>query len=336
MRRIYVILLNLGYWLFFGLLLTLLYLASQINATNGPPLYNLISLVLAFVMIPSLISFYGSYFFLFRLFVKKVTRFKLWIATIALLIVSTLIAILNIYASLHSSKVLFEVGLTSMLLNSFNALTGFFLHSFSTWFSDLKEKETLTQKTKMLELEMLKLKLDPHFLFNTINNIDVLVETDSEKAADYIIKLSSILRFYLYKTSDALIQLSDEIKYIREYIDLQRIRTSNEDFVKFSILGDAGSKEIAPMIFIPFIENAFKHAQNKKAYTIDIKLSIEGNEVHFECKNPTHPTINEEEKVKGIGDDLIRSRLKLLYGEQFRLDVSNTGEDYIVDLKIPI
>jgi LytS/YehU family sensor histidine kinase len=314
----------------------MLYVSSQASGVSGPPLYNIFLKILVYVLIPSIISFYGSYFLLFRLFVEKVSKFKFLLFAIALLTMSSLIAALNIFSSIDSVNVLFEVTIMSFLLNSFNALIGFILHSFTSWFTDLKEKEALTEKTKLLELEMLKLKLDPHFLFNTINNIDVLLETDSDKAADYIIKLSSILRFYLYKTADSLINLSDEVKYIQEYIDLQKIRTSNEDFVKLSISGDPESKKIAPMIFIPFIENAFKHSQNKKANTIEIKLTILTTEVHFQCKNPINKTISEENSVKGIGDDLIKSRLNLIYGNRYQLDVNSKGDDYVIDLKVPI
>lgn len=333
MKKIYVITLNLGYWLLIVLLIAMLYVATQINLVEGPSAYNLYILFSSFVIAPSLVAFYGSYFFLFRSFVKKVGTAKLVIYTVIVLLISSLIALLNVYSQIGSPRVLFEVELLSLMLSSFNIIIGFILHSFISWFTDIKEKEELTQKTKALELEMLKLKLDPHFLFNTINNIDVLIEEDSTKASEYIIKLSSILRFYLYKTSNSMIKLSDEIKYIQEYVDLQKIRTSNENFVNLTLHGKPERKEIAPMVFIPFIENAFKHSLNKKADTIDIHISVDETEVYFKCINSLHP--NEKETM-GIGNELIENRLKLIYGNTYDLKVTVSEKDYLIELKIPV
>lgn len=334
MKRGYVIAINVGYWLFLVLLIVILFIASQINEVTGPSFFSFSVLVGGYVIIPSIISFYGSYFFLFRFFVQRIGSLKLLILCLSLLAISSSVALINIYSFVGTPRVLFEVGFVSLLLNSFNALIGFILHSFISWFTDLNEKEERNKKAKMMELEMLKLKLDPHFLFNTINNIDVLIENDSVKASEYIIKLSSILRFYLYKTSDSVIKLSDELKYIQEYVDLQKIRTSNDHFVRLSINGNTGNKEIAPMIFIPFIENAFKHSKNKKTNNIDVHFLILDEEIVFECKNKFDSS--GANRTNGIGNNLIKDRLALIYGDKYELDVINSATDYTVKLKVPI
>ncbi|WP_235295527.1 sensor histidine kinase [Portibacter lacus] len=231
---------------------------------------------------------------------------------------------------------LLEVGVVSLFLNAFNVLIGFILRSFTSWFTDIKEKEELGKKTELLELEMIKLKLDPHFLFNTINNIDVLIETDPEKASEYVFKLSSILRFYLYKASDSVINLSDELKYIHEYVELQKIRTSNLEFVNLTINGDPANKKIAPMVFIPFIENAFKHSLDKKTNAIVINIEILHDVVHFQCKNKKNLFIDEHSEAKGLGDSLIKNRLKLIYGDNYHINVNDSEKEYLVDLKIPV
>jgi len=333
MKKIYIISLNIGYWLFLVLLLAILFFATQISTVGGPSVYNLSVLVFGYIIAPSIVSFYGSYFFLFYLFVQKVGKGKLVIFTIALLLISCLVTLISVYSKVSTPRVFFEVSFISLVLSSFNVLVGFILHSFISWFRDLKEKEELNQKTKTLELEMLKLKLNPHFLFNTINNIDVLIEENPTKASEYVIKLSSILRFYLYKSSDSMIKLSDEIKYIKEYVDLQKLRTSNDSFVNLTLEGEVEGKEIAPMVLIPFIENAFKHSQNKKTDSINIQISIADNEVHFKCLNSLHIT---EKETKGIGNTLIENRLKLIYGNTYDLKITVSEEDYIVELKIPI
>lgn len=333
MKKIYIIILNLGYWAFMLLLLALLYIASQVNSGNGPSMANLFILVGGYILIPSLISFYGSYFLLFRLFIRKVSKGKLVLAIVLLLLVSSLVAMINMETLIATLDVLMEVGIISFFLNSFNALFGFILHSFISWFTDLKEKERLNQKTKTLEMEMLKLKLDPHFLFNTINNIDVLIETDPSRASEYIIKLSSILRFYLYKTSESMISLKDEIRYIEEYIDLQKIRSANDSFVTLTIEGVINDQTIVPMVFIPFIENAFKHSQNKKLDSIDIRIVAGDEEITFTCSNQFQ---KRTENATGIGNVLIEDRLKLLYGDRFKLKTTVSENDYVVELKIPV
>lgn len=334
MKRGYIIALNIGYWLFMWMLITILYIASQINADNGPNILNLITLMGSFILVPSVISFYGSYFILFQNFVAKAGAPKLILLSIGLTILSSLVGLLSVYSSLITTQAMVELGVISFLWSSFNALIGFILRSFISWFTDLKVKEELTRKTVMLELEMVKLKLDPHFLFNTINNIDVLIETDPEKASEYILKLSSILRFYLYKTSDSRIKLTEEIKYIHEYVDLQKIRTSNKNFVHLTIEGNPNGKEISPMIFIPFIENAFKHSTNKKLDTIEIHFDIKTNEILFQCKNNWSKP--GPEKTTGVGNKMITNRLNLIYENAYSLNTKVSEEHYIVDLKIPV
>ncbi len=332
MKRIYVILLNVGYWFLYILLISILYFASQITVINGPSILDFSILVGKYVLIPSFISFYGSYFFLFRLFIQKTSQIKLIFSTFFVLLLSSFIALMSVSLKIEMPIIFLEVGIISFLLNTFNALLGFILHSFTSWFTDLREKEALSQKTKNLQLEMLKLKLDPHFLFNTINNIDVLIETDSTKASEYILKLSSLLRFYLYKASNSVVQLSDELKYIGEYVDLQRIRTTNENFVQLSIEGNPNGKKIAPMLLISFVENAFKHSQNKKVDTIYIHITIYDEQIHFQCKNKLGISSDET----GIGNELVKNRLELIYGDNYDFDVNITGQDYQIDLRIPV
>jgi len=335
MKKILIIALNIGYWALLAILLSIVYSATQINAPNDSYFYKFLSITLKFIIIPSFIAFYTSYFFLFHLFIKKGKRLKLFILLVIFLLTSTSIAILNVYPIVESSKVLLEVGVVSFLLNGFNIIVAFILRSFISWFKDLKEKEALNKKTVALELMILKLKLDPHFLFNTINNIDVLIENDPKKASEYIIKLSSILRFYLYKTSEALIPLADEIKYIEEYVALQKIRTSNKHFVKLSVEGSTKKKEIAPMLFISFIENAFKHSINKKNEdSIEIKFTILDNEIHFQCKNKIEIYKNNE--AIGIGNKLIENRLALLYSGNYQLIKNISDNEYMIDLKISV
>jgi LytS/YehU family sensor histidine kinase len=184
-------------------------------------------------------------------------------------------------------------------------------------------------------LLLIKAQLNPHFLFNTINNIDVLILKDPEKASLYLNKLSDILRFMLYETRQEEILLSQELGYIEKYIELQRIRTSNSNFVSCTITGDPGERTIASMLFIPFIENAFKYAENKKTdRAIEIEIRIEPERIVFECRNELIVREQRAPETGGLGNELIRKRLELLYAGRHSLDIQNTNNTYLVHLEV--
>jgi two-component system, LytTR family, sensor kinase len=182
---------------------------------------------------------------------------------------------------------------------------------------------------------LVKSQLDPHFLFNTINNIDILILKNATQASDYLNKLSDIMRFMLYETKTDRISLSSELEYIKKYIELQKIRTANSNYIKLSVTGTCEGKTIAPMVFIPFIENAFKHTTNKKLeHAITISISIEENVISFICENKYNTTSKKEQENNGLGNDLIQKRLNLIYPEKHKLNIINQNGLYSVYLVI--
>jgi LytS/YehU family sensor histidine kinase len=210
------------------------------------------------------------------------------------------------------------------------------IKGFVTWLSEIRLKELLKEKNYEMEMALVKSQLDPHLLFNTINNIDALILKDAAKASNYLNKLSGIMRFILYETKTDLILLHKEVEYLEKYIALQKIRTSNQHYVKFSVTGVMGNKLIAPMVFIPFIENAFKHTNNKKienAITIDIIVNDEN--IRLVCANKFEPGAKIQQPDSGLGNELIKKRLELLYKGKHSLRVNNNGELYTIDLMIP-
>jgi two-component system, LytTR family, sensor kinase len=186
-----------------------------------------------------------------------------------------------------------------------------------------------------MEMALIKSQLDPHLLFNTINNIDSLILTDASAASDYLNKLSDIMRFVLYETAATKILLAQEIEYIGKYIALQKIRTSNESYVHFEVIGTIGSKRIAPMVFIPFIENAFKHTNNKKLENaITIQLIIKDDTVQLICENKLDLK-SAKQLIGGLGNGLVEKRLDLIYAGKHALEVNRNDELYTVNLIIP-
>lgn len=347
MKKSFVIALNLGYWILYFLLLVIILLflgaGGVKNITEKQEVifsfFRFMSLV---TIVPGLLSFYTFYLFLFDRFLAKKKIARLCLAGCCTVVLAGFTGFLGM--NMLASVSLFqynEVGnillivLFLSLLSLVHGIIALVMKGFISWYGDIKIKEELKEKNFKTELALVKLQLSPHFLFNTINNIDVLIEKDPVKASSYLNKLSDIMRFMLYETKTEDIPLIQELAYISKYIDLQKIRNANAAFVQYKLTGSAGSTRIAPMLFIPFIENAFKHAANKKKENgIVIEIDISGTGLHFYCKNDLaiNPLLKEE--AGGLGNGLIRKRLDLLYPGQYQLDISKDAAHYEVRLMI--
>lgn len=206
-----------------------------------------------------------------------------------------------------------------------------------SWLRERHERQKMQKSNLETELALLKAQINPHFLFNTLNNIDILIEKDAAAASVYLKKLSDILRFTLYESPSETVALSEEIKYIGQYIDLQKIRTSNTDFVSFAVEGSTDNLRIPPMLFISFIENAFKHCTDKKINNaIEIDIAIGDGEVHFTCSNAFDQAAQLTQPKSGLGLDLIQNRLKLLYKENYQLKIDKTNERFTVTLTVKL
>jgi sensor histidine kinase YesM len=211
------------------------------------------------------------------------------------------------------------------------------IRAFLNWYSDIFYKRQLEKKNLETELALLKAQINPHFLFNTLNNIDVLITKDADTASVYLKKLSDILRFMLYESPTEKIMLSKEVEYISKYIELQKIRTSNNNYVTFEVEGDAEHILIAPMLFIPFIENAFKHSVNKKIDSaIEVRLIANESAIIFQCSNAYDASAMQTQPKSGLGLELIKNRLKLLYKDNYNLQIDKTDNRFSVNLTISI
>jgi LytS/YehU family sensor histidine kinase len=281
----------------------------------------------AFVIILSsgIVIFYSSYFLL-HYFAKKPIRF-LWLAAFYVVFACAYIIIQSNFSDL----LLFCVSL--LYFNFF----GLLFRTFFEWIKDRKIKAELEIDKIASQLELLKSQINPHFLFNTLNNIDVLILDEPQQASDYLKKLSEILRFMLYETNSERVPLSKEIEYIKKYIELQKIRTLNNKFVEFEITGETKDKFIAPMIFLHFIENAFKYSTNKKIENaISIRFDISENRILFFCKNHNIISRDTNPDKNGLGIQLIKQKLDLIYKKAYNLNVKEENNWYIVNLEIQL
>lgn len=209
------------------------------------------------------------------------------------------------------------------------------LYRFTTdWFINLRLKREIENIKLQSELDAIKSRLNPHLLFNTLNNIDTLIQTDPCKASAALSKLSDLLRYAVYETKNENIPIQKEINTILKYIDIEKIRLVNPHHVSFTNSITSNSL-VPPMIFLPFIENGFKHSNlNEAGQRLDIEFSEHNNELLFKCVN----TINTKAtaKEKGIGLELIKKRLDLLYPHNHKLDIKQQDNKYTVLLKINI
>jgi two-component system LytT family sensor kinase len=196
------------------------------------------------------------------------------------------------------------------------------------WFETQKLKSALLVEKQSSELALLRSQINPHFLFNTLNNIYSLVYKKSEDAPEAIMKMSAIMRYMLFDATTDKVLLEKEIEYLKSFIELEKLRLRHKDFVELKISGNAEGLTIAPMLLIPFVENAFKHcSKNVPNPGIRINLSIKPQEIRFEVSNHFRKNITAtKDLMGGIGLNNIRRRLNLLYPAKYQLEI-NSGEN---------
>lgn len=345
MKKSIVILLHISYWAMYLFLVFILNMALRMNnpydtwQNLGWPF--LISPLSFGAIIPGIFGFYSAYLLIFDRYLLNKKIPQLFLSTIGLSFVSSAITQLIIYFVFFGKGVNWSLE-TCISLGTFLAFiavahsaTAMVMKGFIKWFEDIKLKADLNKRNYETEIALLKSQINPHFLFNTINNIDSLISINPTSASAYLNKLSDIMRFMLFETKTEKIPLSKEIEYIEKYLDLQKIRSSNEHFVNFSIQGDPSNVYIPAMLFIPFIENAFKHVSNKKTENaIRVSLHIDKQNLNFECENQ----FNEQGKIgleyNGLGNSLIKKRIKLLYPNKHKLTIISKNNLYAVKLSL--
>jgi len=203
------------------------------------------------------------------------------------------------------------------------------------WLKIEQKKDEIEHEKINTELSFLKSQVNPHFFFNTLNNIYSLAVIGSEQTAPAIMKLSSIMRYILTETQTNLVPLQNEIDFITNFIDLQSVRLTDKVKVNFKAEGDVEPIQIAPLLFIPFIENAFKYGISTKEKTvIEIYMLAANNKLSFTVSNTIVQAIRGE--TTGIGINNVKRRLELLYPGKHDLRVEEQNNQFIVHLDIEL
>lgn len=337
MKKTSLFLLHTGYWLLYAFLITFLYFISRGSS------HNLFDEDLAFLLglcfLTGPLSFYAFYLWLFPEYLtrRRIAAFALLglgvCGTTSLLTTFVLSGIVYNLAAVFPEMegqltLVFAFGVLALV----NGMLGTVLRGFVTWYAEIHLKESLMARSLEAELALLKARMNPHFLFNTLHSIDILIEHDPPTASRYLHELSDLLRFVLYETQEKQIPLSRELAYIRKFVGLQKIRSSNAHFVRMEVEGTPDGLFIAPVLFIPYIENAFKYSPDRRTTDgLQIHFRISGQTVHFRCVNLLPP---QRRTSGGLGQALLRQRLDLLYPDGYSLSIREDEQTYTVDLTL--
>ena len=238
---------------------------------------------------------------------------------------------------------IFWMGFSMVLMNTLSSgviillISGFIKLANSLIISE-KQKKALENERLNAELNFLKLQINPHFLFNTLNSIYSQAHLKSEQTEYSILKFSQIMRYVLYDSTTEKIPLTRDLEYIRNYIDLQKLRISKNITIQYEVKGVTNDLLIAPLLLITFIENAFKHGISYSSPSaIDIKISMVGNDLTLTVGNTIIRKAGAvRETAGGVGLVNARRRLDVLYPGRYWLDISDNSSIYVVNLKITL
>jgi two-component system, LytTR family, sensor kinase len=209
----------------------------------------------------------------------------------------------------------------------------FFLKMIEDFFINEREKTSLLTEKLNAEQAFLKNQLNPHFLFNTLNNIYSLTLNKSEKAPEAVLKLSELMRYMLYESNIEKVNLATEVKYLENFIELQKYRYAGKTYINFEVVGNLNQYKIAPLLLISFVENAFKHGEvNIEDKPLNISLLINENNLNFTVKNYKKDQYKDE--LGGIGLENVKRRLQLIYPNNHSLEVKETADTYFCELNL--
>lgn len=260
---------------------------------------------------------------------KKINKFQYILLN--LIFFSGLLSATVSYTNYSGGVLTFFFFVRNMLIGSLFALV-------YDWVQRIINEEKIKQEQARSELRALKYQINPHFLFNTLNNIDSLINKEPEKASAMVVELSDIMRYMIYDTRTETVPLHSELEYIKSFIELQKTHYSNPNLVKLEINGNTDNIRIAPMIFISFIENAFKHSTNKDLNeAISFRFEISAESIIFESSNFYDKlACISKDHTSGIGLTNVKKRLELMYSNQHELTIDEKDNLFLVKLTIKL
>lgn len=333
-----VLLLHMSFW---GVYLSFfLYRVSSYQRGEELDWSRVITIASIQVIFAAIIS-YANYFYLLpKLLENKKTLSYILQFILLFAIIITIRIIVDRYLHdsessrsnyLHSTRYLVQVVTSNLFIVIFVGMLRF----AKDWFElDAKRKEIEREKL-LAEVNFLKAQINPHFLFNTLNNLYYLAYSKSDNTTEVIDKLSKMMRYMIYESNHSKVLLSKEIEYMQNYVSLERLRLNNETPVEFEVIGEPADNKIAPLIFITFLENAFKHgvSNTQKECWVRVSIDVKGKSCTYTVENSKIAERPSDPK-SGIGLANIKRRLELSYPENYKLSVQDLPDRYAVQLTL--
>ena len=288
-------------------------------------------IVSAYWMAPAIMVYLLNFYLCVPLLWFQHCRWQFFVTNAALIIVCNAHVLFKDIRTLSVNDVAGYVSFTvsALLIN----LMAIFIAMSIRYVMRQSEKK---QKEIEAELAWLKNQINPHFLFNTLNNISSLTQIDADKAQDTVMQLSDLLRYAMYETNKPKVPLEGEVEFMHNYIELMKLRCNEMTKVEFETRIENREALVAPLIFISLVENAFKHGANSNApATIDISLTQQGDTLVFTSDNTNNPKPTKDRSGSGIGLENTRRRLALIYSGRYQCEQTITPEN-IYHVKITI
>ena len=290
--------------------------------------------------------FYINYLLLIPELIKKQKKYLLYVLSL-IVVLGVMVGLKSFIANTYPTYILNND--RNDRLNSIttyaivNAFQMGFLLVFSLllrltvdWFANDRIQRSLETEKREMELQFLKSQLNPHFLFNSLNNIYSLAYQKSEKTADAILKLSEIMRYMIYESNDSKCDLGKEVDYLKNYIELHKLRFKDGGSVELNITGEIDGQQVVPLILISFVENAFKHGvANDPTDPIKINLIANQKILHFSVTNKKNKD-NFKDQVGGVGLSNVERRLQLMYPDRYKLNIVNSATHYTTELMLDL
>ncbi|MCE6991124.1 sensor histidine kinase [Dyadobacter sp. CY323] len=313
------------------ILLSLL-VGFQLSGEDNP---NWLSSSASFIL-TGLYVFY-THFFLLTRFLGKRRKAAYFLRLAGIGLTAPLIFLFFHYKTLSASHSAFEYYMMALI-----SIVPIFL--FLSWLARVTEnlvlntirKEQLEKQAVEAELYYLKSQINPHFLFNTLNNIHTLVYKQAPAAPDAVMQLASLMRYMIYESNAPTVPLSREMDYLQDYVSLQQLRYKNSPVVQMEIAGETGGCTIAPLLFIHLLENAYKHSPARlEPGDIKICIQLKKDTLFLSIQNPVgNNQKNNLEESGGIGLPNVRKRLQLLYPDKHTLEITKSSDTFSLTLKI--
>lgn len=289
---------------------------------------------------------YINLYYLIPHFLKRKHYFSFFVLLIAVAIFITPIKMFILHFRFSSNEILQSELISEKhyfyLANIFIAGGSTLANIIMDWFRHQRERTVLENQNIQSELRFLKSQINPHFLFNTLNSIYALTLKKSDAAPEIVVKLSEMLRYMLYECNEKLVPLEKEVNYVKNYLALEQLRHGGKIDIDFSLEGEVDGQMLAPLLFVPFLENSFKHGASRTIRTgyVNVIMRVKDkSQLQFEVENnkpDTFPMANHELKSGGIGLANLDRRLNILYPKKHMLTIKDSPNVYRVILDLSL